>query len=370
MILARIKQFILYQKLKTFLERYERFLMPATLIAGTALDAITFRSIRIDTFFLILGVYLVIVVATIVIMNMDEKHVLLQKGKAFSYARLIAPLVFQFLIGNLLSASLVFYWFGGAISASWPILLVIMLFMISNEVFRRAFQRPVVQMSLFFFILFSVASLFFPFLFNSIDVKIFLLAGGVSLICFFLFTNILSRFIQRIKRARFFIAISVLSIFAVMNALYFLNVIPPIPLSLREAGVYHSVERISGGYRLQGEFESWFDRFIFGETIRLQAGDRLFVFSSIFAPAQLHTTIVHHWEFFDESKHEWIDKDYLSFSLNGGRSEGYRGYTMKSSVAPGKWRVSVETARGQVLGRVLFEVVSVVVRPKLIEIIK
>ena len=344
--------------------------MPVTLIAGTTLDAVTFRSIRIDTSFLILGVYLVIVGTAIVFMNIDEKHILSQKGRVFPYLRLMTPLVFQFLIGNLLSASLVFYWFGGAISASWPILLVITLFMISNEVFRRAFRRPVVQMSLYFFILFSIASLFFPYVFNSIDAKIFIAGGVVSLLVFIVFTNILSRFLDQIKRAQLPIAISVLSIFVAMNALYFLNVIPPIPLSLREAGVYHSVERISGGYRLREEPESWINRILPGQVLHIQQGERVYVYSSIFAPADLNTTIVHHWEFYDETKHAWIDKDYLSFAMSGGRNAGYRGYSLKSSVAPGKWRVSVETARGQVLGRVWFDVESVATRSSLQEIIK
>ena len=46
----------------------------------------------------------------------------------------------------------------------------------------------------------------------------------------------------------------------------------------------------------------------------------------------------------------------LSFGIVGGRKEGYRGFSLSSNVSSGKWRVFVETKRGQVLGKVAFKV--------------
>ena len=46
----------------------------------------------------------------------------------------------------------------------------------------------------------------------------------------------------------------------------------------------------------------------------------------------------------------------MSFTLSGGRDEGYRGYSLTSNLAPGKWRVRMETERGQVMGRIGFTV--------------
>jgi hypothetical protein len=42
--------------------------------------------------------------------------------------------------------------------------------------------------------------------------------------------------------------------------------------------------------------------------------------------------------------------------VSGGREGGYRGSTVKQRVAPGDWRVDLETAHGQIIGRVSFRV--------------
>jgi len=41
----------------------------------------------------------------------------------------------------------------------------------------------------------------------------------------------------------------------------------------------------------------------------------------------------------------------------GGRDNGYRGYTFKRHVQPGRWRVEVRTETGRLLGRIPFELV-------------
>jgi hypothetical protein len=57
----------------------------------------------------------------------------------------------------------------------------------------------------------------------------------------------------------------------------------------------------------------------------------------------------------------------ISFHITGGRQEGYRGYSFKTNVPAGKWRVFVETPRGQVLGRYEFNVERVDQQPMLVK---
>ena len=141
-----------------------------------------------------------------------------------------------------------------------------------------------------------------------------------------------------------------------MNGLYFFNVLPPIPLALRDAGVYHSLQRIQGSYYLDTEPESVIEKIVPGQIIHVQGSKSIYVFSSIFAPADLNTTIVHDWEFFDATKREWISKSKPSYKISGGREGGYRGFS-SAVIVPGKWRVSVQTLRGQTLGRVKFKAI-------------
>ena len=142
------------------------------------------------------------------------------------------------------------------------------------------------------------------------------------------------------------------------------------PLSLREAGVYHSIERGGNGYVMMTEKESWYDRFVPGQVMHVQAKNRVFVYSAIFAPLKLKTTIVHQWQYYDAAQKKWLNKDRLLFPLSGGRDEGYRGYSLKSNLAPGTWRVRMETERGQVMGRIEFTVEVVEEIPELVEEVK
>ena len=88
-------------------------------------------------------------------------------------------------------------------------------------------------------------------------------------------------------------------------------------------------------------------------------GERVYVFTSIFAPGGLNTNIVHHWQFFNPNTGGWVDWSAPSFGVSGGRGDGYRGFSFSGNLQPGKWRVNVTTEHGQILGRVHFRVESV-----------
>jgi hypothetical protein len=45
-------------------------------------------------------------------------------------------------------------------------------------------------------------------------------------------------------------------------------------------------------------------------------------------------------------------------NVEGGREEGYRGFTKKTNFQPGHWRVQIETLEDREVGRISFEVVA------------
>ena len=355
--------------MRDFYDRYERWLIPGALVLGVVVDFVTFTSIQIETAFLILGGHVLIAGGAIVFLQAEIPR-LNEKRSLGMTMKVIAPLALQFSFGALLSASFVFYWFSGALSVSWPILCILAVLMASNDVLRHWFERPVVQFTVFAFILFSIATLVFPYVLNSVEESVFVLAGVSSLVLLALFAWPLLRFLPHLRALRPQITIGVIGMFVFMNGLYFFNIIPPIPLSLREAGVYHQVARSGAAYVLTAEARSLFDRLLPGQTVHLQPGQRVYLYTALFAPAKLHTTIVHRWQFFDPARDEWVDRDQLSFPLTGGRDEGYRGYTQKSALQEGKWRVSVETKRGQTLARVGFRVEHIKESPEFVTLLR
>ncbi len=351
MLHAKLKETAAYKKIRAFTERYERFFMPGMLLGGTAIDALQFKLLSTESTFIFAGSYAVICVASIAFMAAQPA----QETRLLRYAKIIAPFLQQFTIGALLSTSLLFYWFSGALSVSWPVVGVVALLMVSNEVLRNFFMKPVVQTAVFYFALFSLSATLAAYTLNSISPWTFIAGGVASLVIMAAALVVVIR-IGKLEQSRGAMWLTVAVIFALMNTAYFLNVIPPIPLSMRDAGMYHDITTTNGAYTLVGEDESFIDKLIPGQTVHVVAGSPVYAYTSIFAPSDMSTVMVHRWQYYDDTTGGWITASALSFSIHGGRSDGYRGYSVKRSLTEGKWRVSVETVRGQVLGRIPFTV--------------
>jgi len=340
-----------YEKTKALYQKYERVMIPSMLVFGFVLDYITFKNIQVKTALTVLFAYFIIAGISIAFIHFYDANKISQKLK---FIRLFVPLIIQFTFGALLGATFIFYWFSASVSASWPFFIIILFLMISNEIFRRYFKRIVIHISVYYFISFAFLSIVLPFIFNSLDAKLFLFAGIISLIFIYAYIQLLSKAQPRVRGYKSDLIKIILTIFVVMNALYFANIIPPIPLSLRDSGVYHQVKRSGADYVLTQEKENFLQKIIPGKTIHINKGERVYVYTSIFAPSDLKTKIFHHWEYYDGDN--WIEKDKLSFNINGGRKDGYRGYSLKSAVFPGKWKVYVRTEQGKTLGIVSFQI--------------
>lgn len=364
-----IKRITRYNEIRAFYDKYERWFIPTALFIGVAGDFFTFRILNIQSVFLLLTVHMFLAGFTIAYTNFYGVGKV-PKTKFTRWLRIVCPPIIQISFGALISASLVFYWFSGALSASWPIMILLIALIVSNETLRDYYQEPVVQVGVYYFAVLSFFVLALPYRLNSISAWVFVLSGLLSLGFIGTYIYSISKFLKRFYVRRKKMYATVAGIFLVMNVFYFGNVIPPIPLSITEAGVYHFVERQGNNYVVRDEERSFLDRVLPGTTIHIEPGSRVYVWSSIFAPANLQTRIVHSWEYYNEEEGEWEERDDLSFGITGGREDGYRGYSRKSRMDAGKWRVDVQTVRGQKLGRVTFHVEHVDETPTLITELK
>lgn len=350
-----VKEFLRFRAAKQFYVRYERQLVPLMLVIGVVIDVATFRSIDLTTAFALLGVYTVLAGVMILFMHHhDARHGIFERPSSTNYLRIVAPLIVQFTLGALLSAALVFYWFSGNFIVSWPLFVLLIALMAGNDVFREHYLRPTVQIAVFYFVLFSTLATALPSLVGSISPTIFVVAGVVSLALMAGYHIALFRVRPDLRLMRPSPWISMCGIFLVMNAAYFLNIIPPIPLSLTQSGVYYSIERRGSEYALEAPEQSWLESFLPGQTIELKPGQRVYAFASIFAPVDLNTTVIHDWQRLTDDG--WVSVNRLFYSIVGGRHDGYRGYSYITNHTEGKWRVNVETLRGQVIGRISFTI--------------
>jgi hypothetical protein len=160
------------------------------------------------------------------------------------------------------------------------------------------------------------------------------------------------------------VAAGMVIITVLLNAAYFLRILPPLPLVLTDAGVYHGVSRVNGDYRVLEEDEPPEWQALFGSypILHIQPGAKLYLYNSVFAPGGLRTRIVHEWLRMDP-KQGWVVQQRLSLPIEGGRDGGYRFYTIKTAPRPGQWLVRINTVDGRSVGRVRFAVVEQAVPP-------
>jgi hypothetical protein len=366
-----MKTFIGVQMLRhvrNWYARFERPISSASLIGGFVFDAVTLR--RVDTFWenFWVVVHLLVVAVCIVLVSRQENKSAAESDATGDSPKLHFWLItlMQFFFGGLLSTLLVFYFRSGSLAVSWPFLLVLGVAFAANESLKKYYARLGFQISLFYLSLFCFAIFIVPVIVHAIGPLIFLLSGAVSLALMRLFVFVLKTVAkENLERGKKELAIAIGTIFFGMNALYFLNVIPPIPLSLMDASVGHSITReANGNYELESEKGGWLRFFRLVETVHLPAGASLFAYSAVFSPTRLNTRIVHEWQHYDQ-KRGWLTADRVELPLLGGRGGGYRTYSMKSQVSPGAWRVNVETPGGALLGRLRFNVVLAASPPPL-----
>ncbi len=357
----------MFQRTKSFLEQNERKLSLFAFVFGFILDSFTLT--RVDRLLdnLILVAYLAVAFASIILINAHGPGRRLQGALSRRGAHL-ARLLLPFAFGGLFSGFVIFYSRSGEVFSSAPFLLLLLTLFLGNELFRRHYERFIFQMSVFFVTLFSYTVLVVPILLGKMGSLVFILSGLVSLVLFSLALRAIT-FVAKdeAEKSKHSLWAIVMIIVVTFNVLYFNNMIPPIPLSLKEIGIYHGISRTRAGeYQLTFENPPWY---AFGKrtsaVFHAEGGEPAYAFSSVFAPARLDTTVVHRWSYFEEKGKQWVSVSVVGFPISGGRNEGYRGYSVKESIFAGKWRVDVETLRGQIIGRFNFTVEESITAPLL-----
>ncbi|KKW39649.1 MAG: hypothetical protein UY89_C0018G0004 [Parcubacteria group bacterium GW2011_GWA1_54_9] len=336
------------------IQKYERHLSALAMVAGFVVDSIFFERIDLWQTQAVFASYAAVCFISIPLLQWFETRA--ARGVPVPRWRLLLPLATQFALGGFWSGFVIFYGRSAVLGASWPFLLFIFLVFLGNEYFYRYHARLVFTSALFFFALYSYAIFALPMYTGTIGTLTFLASGVVAVGAFALFTALL----RALARERFLsdvwhIRIGALTVLVIMNVFYFTNVLPPIPLAAKEAGIYHSVWRVPGAYLAKSEAQPWQVRYLgFAPTLRVTLGESVSAYSSVFAPTLLTTTIVHRWQWYDPRQKEWLTKSVIRYPIAGGRDGGYRGYSEVPMSTEGKWRVSVETADGRIIVRLPF----------------
>lgn len=347
----------IYKNIKKFARNH--WLTTAFLL-GFFVDLITLN--KVDSVFdnAVLFFYVVLALTSTLLLYAGVAERFSEKTSKFLRRR--APLAMQYSFGGLLSGMLIFYGRSSSIEDSWFFLLIFIGVIYGNETIKDRSGRLLYNLLMLFVGLFAYTTLVIPVWTGKMGPWVFVGSGMVAVFVMYLFFRALIKIVPNFMKLQMRNAVFIVGLLYIsMNVLYFTNIIPPIPLSLKHVGVYHNVIRYDDRdvYELTYEEPAWWEIFRKSDrNFRYESGDEVYCFAAVFAPARLATEVWHRWEYENPETGEWELHGRYTYPIRGGRSDGYRGYTLIGGYHEGKWRCTVETKRGQVIGKEVFQIQS------------
>jgi len=241
----------------------------------------------------------------------------------------------QFLFGSLFSALFILYFKSSSHWLAWLTSLILAGLLVANEFLESEYKRFTLSWALFGLCAMLLFNFALPFV-----------LGSIHAIWFYLSTILgagLAYWLYKKTPHHFGSITPVWIIAATLMFAYAADMIPPVPLVKRDVAVGYALEKVNGSYQLTQQASPWW---VFwrkaSDHLEITPGQRVYCFSSVFAPRGLQTRLFHRWQHYNK-KTGWQTQSLVGFTLSGGRYNGFRGYTYKSNLAEGDWRVSVET---------------------------
>ena len=261
------------------------------------------------------------------------------------------PMASQFLLGGLFSAYTIFYFRSATLTTTAIFFAVLIILLVANEFLRDRLSNLKLLVSLYALTCFAFFTFFLPVMTGWMNTPVFLFGAGLSAGVTFRVVQLIYRNNpERSKQEAVGVQTPAFALIGLLVGFYFLNWIPPVPLSMKFGGIYHEVKRSGDQFELSFEKE-WYEVWKQSDTT-YPADEPIYCFTAVFAPVALKTTVYHHWYFRRDSGMSFSHTDKIPLQISGGREGGYRAYTFKQRLDPGEWRVDVEAEDGRILGRV------------------
>lgn len=264
------------------------------------------------------------------------------------------PMAIQFLLGGLFSAYTIFYSRSASLTTTAVFFGLLVAFLVANEFLKSRLTNIRLLVSLYALVCFAFFTFFLPVVTGRMNTMVFLTGAVLSGLVTLRVVDLIYRGNAAFSRKDLAMTTAPpLAVIGVLVGFYFLNWIPPVPLSLQFGGIYHMITKDHDTYELSFAKGAWYQVWKRSDN-RFPAEQQVFCFTAVFAPVDLNTTIYHDWQYRPNDKKPFRSADRLPIKVSGGREGGYRAYTVKQGLDPGEWRVDVQTEDGRVLGRVNF----------------
>ena len=265
------------------------------------------------------------------------------------------PMASQFLLGGLFSAYAIFYSRSASFTGTAVFFGLLIALLVTNEFLRDRLSNLRLLVGLYGVVSLAFFTFFLPVMTGYMNAMVFLLGAGVSVAVTLRVVQLIYRNNpDRSRQEAISVTVPTVACIALLVGFYFMNWIPPVPLSLKFGGMYHEITRSGDQFELSF-VRQWYQVWKRSDTT-YPSNQPIYCFTAVFAPVDLNTTIYHHWYFRPNSEKPFMHADRIPIKISGGREGGYRAYSVKQRLDPGDWRVDVESPDGRIIGRVSVQV--------------
>ncbi len=241
----------------------------------------------------------------------------------------------QFLFGSLLSALFILYFKSSSHWLAWLVSLLLASLLVGNEFLENQYRRFTISWALFGLCAMLLFNFALPFLLGSVlSIWFYLSTLLGAALAYWLYT----------KTPNHLGSIWPVSVIAGLLMLaYAADMIPPVPLVKRDIAMAYAIEKVNGQYQLSQQKSPWW---VFwrqsSDDLQVQSGQRIYCFSTIFAPAGLKTKLFHDWQL--HTKQGWVLQSRASFTVSGGRYNGLEATLIKviQRLAIGVWSLKLK----------------------------
>ncbi|HSF70949.1 MAG TPA: DUF2914 domain-containing protein, partial [Methylotenera sp.] len=289
------------QASKTTLKNVVSYLPAVFFFAGFIWDALTIGRNVAATDLIIFAGYLI--GAGIILFAISRPSFILA-DEAKLPARLYAVItsrwpyfLLQFLFGSLLSALFILYFKSSSHWLAWLMSLLLASLLVANEFLEDQYRRFTVSWALFGLCAMLLFNFALPFILGSVlSIWFYLSTLLGAMLAYWLYS----------KTPNHLGSIWPVSVIAgILMLAYAVDMIPPVPLVKRDIAMAYAIEKVNGKYQLSQQKSAWW---VFwrktSDDLEVAGGQRIYCFSTIFAPAGLKTKLFHDWQ--RHTKQGWV----------------------------------------------------------------
>lgn len=338
--------------MRVWIDKYKKYWPATFFIGGFLFDIITLD--RIDSWLTIIQqlCYLILLTAILVQLLLEKdrppKEATSKIGRKWLDFRID---IMHFFFGSLLSSYTLFFFKSSSLIVSAVFMFIMAGILVANETKRVQSLNVSFKFGLLALCVFCYLAYLVPVLSGKMGAAVYTITICLGLLPFFTLARKLKSKLANPQDASRMMVRPALYVAVALLVLYFLHLVPPVPLSLNYIGVFHDVKRNGDQYMLSHENPWWRFWQEGDQTFEAEPGDKIYVFFRMFSPERFSDQVRMSW-FYKDPKQGWIKADSVPIRVVGGRNEGFRGYGFKSNFMPGKWRVAIETVDELEIGRI------------------